>query len=103
MGRTRVERISFPLGPALAKRKVAFSEDELLSVDTERKVVATTRGEQGYDVLVIATGHRSANEALPGLGPQGGFAHSLMPERRRSATSCPSPIVTTSPRPKAWP
>jgi sulfide:quinone oxidoreductase len=31
-----------------------------------------------YDYLVIATGHRSANEAVPGLGPFTGPGHSLM-------------------------
>lgn len=31
-----------------------------------------------YDYLVIATGHRSANESVPGLGPWDGPGHSLM-------------------------
>jgi sulfide:quinone oxidoreductase len=31
-----------------------------------------------YDFLVVATGHRSANEAVPGLGPFDGPGHSLM-------------------------
>ncbi|NIR30144.1 MAG: sulfide:quinone reductase, partial [Gammaproteobacteria bacterium] len=34
-----------------------------------------------YDFLVIATGHRSANEAVPGLGPFDGPGHSLMSPR----------------------
>ena len=31
-----------------------------------------------YDYLVVATGHRSANEAVPGLGPFDGPGQSLM-------------------------
>ncbi|MEX6431068.1 sulfide:quinone reductase, partial [Ferrimicrobium acidiphilum] len=47
-------------------------------IDTAAKVVTTSVGEHAYDFLVIATGHRSANEAVPGLGPFDGPNHSPM-------------------------
>jgi sulfide:quinone oxidoreductase len=47
-------------------------------IDTAAKVVSTESAEHPYDFLVVATGHRSANEAVPGLGPFDGPGHSPM-------------------------
>ncbi|MEX6431143.1 sulfide:quinone reductase, partial [Ferrimicrobium acidiphilum] len=68
-GRRRLEQISFSLAGPLASRQVRFANETVTHIDTAAKVVTTSVGEHAYDFLVIATGHRSANEAVPGLGP----------------------------------
>lgn len=101
MGSRSLERISFDLAGPLARRGVAFAHELVLSVDAERKVVAIERAERPYDFLIVATGHRSANEAVVGLGPFDGPGHSLMSppeaEELRDALSRlladPGPVV----------
>jgi sulfide:quinone oxidoreductase len=78
LGSRSLERISFDLAAPLARRRVRFLHESALNVDPERKVVTTEQAERGYDFLMVATGHRSANEAVPGLGPFDGPGHSLM-------------------------
>ncbi|MHB8294096.1 MAG: NAD(P)/FAD-dependent oxidoreductase [Acidimicrobiales bacterium] len=78
MGRRSLEQISFDLARPLGAKHVAFAHETATGIDTGAKVVTTNRGEHAYDFLVIATGHRSANEALAGLGPYDGPGHSPM-------------------------
>lgn len=104
LGTRTLPQISFDLGPALARRKVAFANEAAVSIDPERQVVVTDRKEYSYDYLVVATGHRSANEAVPGLGPFDGPGHSLMSapeasEMRRALSGfldSPGPVVIGS-------
>ena len=101
MGRRRLEQISFPLAGTLARKQVRFANETVTHIDTAAKVVATDAGEHPYDFLVIATGHRSANEAVPGLGAFDGSGHSPMsaPETEELAQSIgrllaePGPVV----------
>lgn len=100
-GRRRLEQISFPLAGPLARRQVRFANETVTHIDTAAKVVATDAGEHPYDFLVVATGHRSANEAVPGLGPFDGPGHSPMsaPETEELAQAIgrllaePGPVV----------
>ena len=78
MGRRRLEQISFPLAGPLANKHVGFAQETVTGIDTASKVVSTDAGDHPYDFLVVATGHRSANEAVPGLGPFDGPGHSPM-------------------------
>ena len=78
MGTRTLRQISFDLAPALARRQVDFAAETVVHLDHARKTVTTDKGEHRYDFLVIATGHRSANEAVEGLGPFDGPGHSLM-------------------------
>ena len=78
MGQRRLEQISFPLAGPLANKHVAFAQETVTGIDTATRVVSTNAGEHPYDFLVIATGHRSANEAVEGLGPFDGPGHSPM-------------------------
>ena len=101
MGRRSLEQISFPLAAPLAKKQVAFAQETVTGIDTDAKVVTTTRAEHPYDFLVVATGHRSANEAVAGLGPFDGPGHSPMsaPETEELAQAIrglladPGPVV----------
>lgn len=78
MGSKILDQISFDLGKPLAGRGIAFVHTTVQRVDPQAQKVITNGGEYAYDYLVIATGHRSANEAVPGLGPFDGPGHSLM-------------------------
>lgn len=101
MGARTLEQISFDLAAPLARRAVGFAPDKVLGIDPARKVVSTEQAEHPYDFLVIASGHRSANEAVPGLGPFDGPGHSLMSapeaEELRGAVerllTAPGPVV----------
>lgn len=78
LGTKTIGQISFDLASPLARRGIGFVHEAVVAIDPTRKVVATERAERPYDFLVIATGHRSANEAVAGLGPFDGPGHSLM-------------------------
>jgi sulfide:quinone oxidoreductase len=101
MGRRRTAQITFDLAPALARRQVRFAHESLLGVDPGAKTATTDKAEHRYDFLVVATGHRSANEAVEGLGPFDGPGHSLMsaPETEELALAvrrllvAPGPVV----------
>ena len=100
-GRRRLEQISFPLAGPLARKQVRFANETVTHIDTAAKVVATDAGEHPYDFLVVATGHRSANEAVPGLGPFDGPGHSPMSAKEteelaqaiRGLLADPGPVV----------
>lgn len=78
MGSRTLDQISFDLEKPLGRKKIDFVHAIVLRVDPQSLKVVTDREEYSYDYLVIATGHRSANEAVSGLGPFDGPGHSLM-------------------------
>jgi len=78
MGHRSVEQISFDLAPTLARKHVDFVHETVQHIDPDAKTVVTDQAEHRYDFLVVATGPRSANEAVAGLGPFDGPGHSLM-------------------------
>jgi len=78
MGSKTIESISFALEDALESKKIGFVEAAVERIDPEANQVHTSTETIDYDYLVVATGHRSANEAVPGLGPFDGPGHSLM-------------------------
>lgn len=78
IGRKTVDQISFDLERPLNRKGIHFVHAEVRRIDAGARTLYSDEGEYGYDFLVIATGHRSANEAVPGLGPFTGPGHSLM-------------------------
>lgn len=101
MGTRTLEQISLDVAPPLASRQIDFAKETVLRIDAASKKLETDAGVRPYDVLVVATGHRSANEAVEGLGPFGGPGHSLMsaPEAEELAVAVgallenPGPVV----------
>ncbi len=101
LGLRSLNKISFDLSKPLAHLGVSYLHETVLSIDTQAKAIITSSRELNYDVAVIATGHRSANEEVDGLGPFGGFSHSLMSvsEAQELATAIrtflkePGPII----------
>ena len=78
MGTKTIEQISFDLERPLTRKGIRFVHATVRQVDAKSQKVYTQDREYAYDYLVLATGHRSANEAVPGLGPFDGPGHSLM-------------------------
>ncbi len=78
MGTRTLTQISFDLDVPLSKKQIIFAHQSVLAIDSDRKVVITAETEHPYDFLIVATGHRSANEAVTGLGPFDGPGHSPM-------------------------
>jgi len=78
MGSKTIDGISFGLAEPLQSKKIDFVEASVDRIDAAANQVHTATETFDYDYLVVATGHRSANEAVPGLGPFDGPGHSLM-------------------------
>ena len=78
MGSKSIDNISFDLEGPLNSKRIDFVGAAVESIDPESCQVHTANETVDYDYLVVATGHRSANEAVPGLGPFDGPGHSLM-------------------------
>ena len=101
MGSKTIDQVSFDLAPPLARRRVDFVQATVQRIDPAAQKVIAEGEEYSYDYLVIATGHRSDNEAVPGLGPFDGPGHSLMspPEAEEAAAAVrdlldhPGPMV----------
>ncbi len=77
-GRRRLAQISLDLAQPLERLQVAAVFAPAERIDLAAKTVVSGAGTHPYDHLVVATGHRSANEAVEGLGPFDGPGHSLM-------------------------
>lgn len=101
LGSTTVERIAVDLQGPLARKRIGFIHGEARGIDVQGRRVVMAEMDLEYDYLVIATGHRSANEAVPGLGPFTGPGHSLMSpqeaeeagEAWRRFLEAPGPVV----------
>lgn len=66
-GRRRIKDISFRKDELLKKKGVEFVHAEALQVDTDKNIVATTKGDFNYDHLVMATGPKVDFESVPGI------------------------------------
>lgn len=78
VGWRKPNEIQVEAAPALARRKIAFLGEAVAEIRPTEKCVVTQAGTRlGYDYLVVATGPRLAFDEVPGLGPQGGFTHSV--------------------------
>ncbi len=100
-GYRSLEQIRFDLAQPLNRKGIEFVHASVSCVDPQSRQVLADGTGYPYDFLVIATGHRSANEDVPGLGPFDGPGHSLMspPEAEeardalRTFLDSPGPMV----------
>ena len=77
-------QISFPLRPSLERVGAEYVRATALHIDPVQQHVEIRPLDQpdqtqqvGYDYLVIATGPHVQFEAVPGLGPHGGYTESI--------------------------
>ena len=72
------EDVTFPIRPYLERRGINFIPVGAKRVHPEQNQIELENGETvDYDFLVIATGPKLAFEEIEGLGPHGGFTHSV--------------------------
>ena len=70
--------VEMPVARYLAKKNIAFEGVGAERVEPDHNRVRLRDGRTlDYDYLVIATGPRLAFDEVPGLGPEGGFTHSI--------------------------
>jgi NADH dehydrogenase FAD-containing subunit len=70
-GKRKAKDVVFPVARTFEHHGVEFVHGEAIKIDPHAQTVATSKGEQGYDYLVIATGYRNDFDVIPGLGPDG--------------------------------
>lgn len=78
MGYKSMDKISFKLNRVLDNRNIRFIHAAVDRIDPVEQKIFSEDKSYTYDYLVIATGHRSVNEEVPGLGPWDGPGHSIM-------------------------
>ncbi len=71
------EQITFNLKPTLESKGIRFVHARADKIEPEQGRVITDRGDFHYDYLVIATGPQFDWEAVPGMGPHGGYTQSI--------------------------
>lgn len=75
--RTRKD-VTFPLEPYLTKKGINLITKAARAIEPDENRVVLEDGRSiDYDYLVIATGPKLAFDEVPGLGPHGGFTHSV--------------------------
>ncbi len=71
------KQICFKLQPSLAWSGIDFVCARADRIDPDRNTVVTDKGDFAYDYLVIATGPQYDWDAVPGIGPHGGYTQSV--------------------------
>lgn len=72
------DEVTFPIRPYLERKGINFIAVGAKRVHPEANQVELDNGEiVDYDFLVIATGPKLAFDEIEGLGPHGGFTHSV--------------------------
>jgi len=70
--------ISFPLESYLAKKNIKFIPQSVTELLPDENTLVLQNGDRiQYDFLVIATGPKLAFDEVEGLGPHGGYTHSV--------------------------
>ena len=78
-GKRKVEDISFPLAPILAKKNITFIQDKATKVDPEYNIVYTEHhGKFVYDYVVVATGVGLKYDILENLDPEKGYIQGIV-------------------------
>jgi sulfide:quinone oxidoreductase len=71
------DEISFALEPALRRKGIQFLQCKADAIDPIAREVVCGSVRHPYDYLLIATGAHWDYEAVPGLGPRGGYTTSV--------------------------
>lgn len=99
LGKRSLAQISFDLARSLKGTGIEFIHGAANHIDPAGQKISVSERTIDYDYLVIATGHRSANEAVPGLGPFDGPGHSLMSPRETEEAKQAWELFLQSPGP----
>ncbi len=102
VGWRRPDKIVVDLEKVTRKRDIHFvAQGAREVIPAENSILLADGSKVGYDYLVITTGPKLAFDAIPGLGPEGGFTQSICTlnhaekgyEAYKSFLENPGPIV----------
>jgi sulfide:quinone oxidoreductase len=78
VGWRKTEQTRVEMRQPLESKGIQWIPEKIVAIDATGNNVTTTSGHRlDYDYLVIATGPKLSFEEVPGLGPQGGYTHSI--------------------------
>ncbi len=78
LGLRKPKDITVELGNLLSRKGIKFLRATVQKIDPGKQKVDVGSSFLYYDYLVIATGAHLDFEAIPGLGPEKGYTHSIM-------------------------
>jgi sulfide:quinone oxidoreductase len=76
-GKRRAKQVTFAIEPKLAKKGIRFVKARVDAIDPVGQTLTTENGPMRYDYLILATGPKLEWDAIPGLGPDNGYTHSV--------------------------
>ncbi|MGF1602075.1 MAG: NAD(P)/FAD-dependent oxidoreductase [Thermosynechococcaceae cyanobacterium] len=77
LGLTPLEKIQMEIGERVTKRGINWVPESVVKLNPHTQEVHTDTQVFEYDYIVIATGAELALDAIPGLGPEGGYTQSV--------------------------
>lgn len=77
LGLRSLDRIQLELAKIVPQHGIELILDAVTAIDPQAKQVTLKDRTLDYDYVVIATGPELALDALPGLGPEGGYTQSV--------------------------
>ncbi len=87
LGLGKLEQIQLDLVPMLKRNGIRYVSQAAAHIDPVQNTVTLADGDVlDYDHLLIATGPALNFAAIPGLGPDGGFSHSICTGSHAQAT-----------------
>lgn len=73
-----LDHFQLDLAPLAQRHHVALVQSRVMALDPHGQRITLENGETlDYDIVAIATGPSFAFDAIPGLGPHGGYTHSI--------------------------
>jgi len=76
-GHKSLDSIQLDLAPLLARKGIEFIAGEVSELNPEGQWLTVQGQRLDYDYGAIATGATLATDQVPGLGPEGGYTHSV--------------------------
>jgi sulfide:quinone oxidoreductase len=77
LGLRSLSRIQLELAKIVPQHGIELILDAVTAIDPQAKQITLRDRTLDYDYVVIATGPELALDALPGLGPEGGYTQSV--------------------------
>ncbi|MGB7416134.1 MAG: FAD/NAD(P)-binding oxidoreductase, partial [Thermosynechococcaceae cyanobacterium] len=77
LGLTPLENVQIEIGERVMKRGIEWVPEAVVKLNPHTQEVQTETQVLQYDYIVIATGAELALDAVPGLGPEGGYTQSV--------------------------
>jgi sulfide:quinone oxidoreductase len=77
LGLRSLDRIQLDLAKIVPRHGIELILDTVTAIDPKSKQITLKDRTLGYDYVAIATGPELALDALPGLGPEGGYTQSV--------------------------